>query len=310
MALFTDPPVGVWALPVFFQSDLPLACVVSMLPRAAQHDIADEMGDFVKSKGIPFFRPFSLQDLAFETEFFETKPTVIATMTFQTRIPMEILRDVPLGGINYHPALLPRYRGAVPYFWVILNGERETGVAIHNMTEEFDSGDIHFIQKLSVDPEETTGTLCYKSAQVGIQLMMKALQELKAGRPLPRTPQDSRQVTYARMPTAANLEINWAEKSEKILALIRAASPYFGADTYFRGAFLRIWSARKTRPLPGSILPGTLSVSQGKVEVAAGDAFIALETIQEGLLRFYSGQEFLSIPNLHEGERFGRWSKP
>lgn len=103
------------------------------------------------------------------------KPSVIACMSFLRKIPPEVLRIAELGGINCHPSLLPKYRGSFPYFWTILNRDKEAGVTIHEITKDFDAGDVHFAESLEVDSAETAGTLMIKSAGLGIRLMIQAL---------------------------------------------------------------------------------------------------------------------------------------
>lgn len=306
VALFSDPPMVAWILPELLRSGLNVACVVSVTPRLLQNDGLDQVAEMAQKEGVPFFRPETLQSEKFVTDFFETKPSIIATATLSKRIPKSILDRVPQGGINFHPSLLPSYRGACPYFWPIVNGERQTGVTIHEMVEAFDAGDIHFRRKIPIDPAETSGSLAMKCARSGIKLLILALRELKEGRKLPRISQDLTRVSRARYPTPADLEISWDTKAEKILALVRAGSPYYGAFAVFRNKRLVIWSAQISRPNSEKVAPGTLVISKGKTEVAARDHFVSLETILDGLVQYYSGQEFLRIPGIRDGEQFGQ----
>lgn len=302
VALFADPPVGSWAVSEFYKAQIQLSSVVSILPRTTRHDLGDEMEKQVRSSNIPFFRPASLHSNEFKSQFKETNPDVIACVSFLRKIPDEVLQIPPFGGINCHPALLPKYRGSVPYFWVIYKQEQKSGITIHKMTNEYDSGDIYQQQEISVEPEDTTGTLAFKCFAIGIKLLTQFFQNLRNETLPPSVPQDSLKATYAPMPDAAILKIDWNKPAKEILALIRAGSPFWGAFTLFRNLPLKIWSARISQPNTKNIKPGTLIISNGKTEAAASDFFISLESLQLEMLRFYSGAEFSSLSTLKNGE--------
>lgn len=306
IAFFSNPPIANQVIPVFLQEKIALACVVTSIPRLLSHDVVDELQTMLKPHAVPVFRFDGTQFSEIQKAVLRENPTLVVSMNFGKKVPMELVQAVPLRGVNLHPALLPKYRGLSPYFWAILNGEKESGVTIHELTNDFDAGDIHLTEKVVLDPEETAGTLLFKCTCAGVKLLIQAIRELQAGRKLPRIPQDSEKVTYARAPNSIILEIHWEEKAEKVLALIRASSPFFGAYTWFRNFLLQIWSAEKSLIKPENVFPGTLILSQGKPEVACSDFLISLETVQMEYFRYYSGQEFLKIPGIKEGEKLGR----
>lgn len=276
------------------------------MPVITKLDLPVALQQMTAARKIPFFQPSSLGNESFIRDFSETRPAVIACMTFLRKIPLEVLRIPRFGGINCHASQLPKYRGSFPYFHVIMNGEKESAVTIHEITDAFDAGDIHLSQSFPVDPGETSGSLIIKSARNGIELLIKALNELNAGRTLPRTPQDEANASYARFPDAAALEIQWNQNAERILTLIRAASPLFGAFTVFRKLPLKVWSARVSRPNTEARKPGTIIVSGRTTEVAALDYWLELEVVHRELMRFYSGREFARLNGIHDGEVLGR----
>jgi methionyl-tRNA formyltransferase len=283
-----------------------VSSIVSILPSLIKLDFPVAVQQAADAHGIPFLRPNSLGSESFLRAFMETGPAVIACMSFLRKIPPEVLRIPRLGGINCHPAPLPKYRGSFPYFWVIMNGDKEAAVTVHELTGEFDAGDIHFTESFPVEANETAGTLMTRSAKVGIRLLIKALSELQAGRSLPRTPQNPANVTFARFPDFGELEIRWDQNAERILTLIRAASPHLGAFTAFRNVALKVWSARLSRANAAGTRPGTVVVSGGTTEVAALDYCVELEVMQLDLLRFYSGKEFAMLKGIRDGEVLGR----
>lgn len=305
VSFFSDPPIAAWVLPQLLSSGIPVSSIVSIFPQATKLDAPVAIQQAADARGIPFFHPGSLLNETFLRDFAATDPSVIACMSFLRKVPPEVLRIPPLGGINCHPSKLPKYRGSFPYFWAILNGDRESAVTLHQMSETFDAGDIHFTESFPVDAGETAGTLMLKSAGKGIHLLIKALTALQAGGSLPRTRQNPADVSFARFPDPAMLEIQWDQDAERIQTLIRAASPHMGAFTLFRNLPLKIWSARLSRPNTAGIAAGTLIVSGGKTEVAARDRFLDLEVIQFEMLRFYSGREF-AAEKIKDGEILGR----
>jgi methionyl-tRNA formyltransferase len=302
IALFADPPIGTWALSEFYKAGIQICSAVSVLPRTTRPDPVDEMEKRAQSWNIPFFRTISLSLNEFKSEFKKTKPDLIVCVSFLRKIPDEVLQLAALGGVNCHPALLPKYRGSVPYFWAIYRQEKTSGITLHKMIHEYDAGEIFLQKELPIEPEDTTGTLAFKCFALGIKLLIQFIQNLK-NEPLPPSiPQDHSKVTYAPMPDASILKINWNKPSKEILALIRAGSPFWGAYTLFRSLPLKIWSARISQPNSKNIKPGTLIISNGRTEVAASDFFISLESLQLEMLRFYSGSEFSTLSTLKDGE--------
>jgi methionyl-tRNA formyltransferase len=305
VAFFSDPPVASWAVPELLKQKIPLSSIVTVLPRVTRNDPGEDLRKFAQSRGVSFFRPQSLSSQEFLDAFKATSPSVIATMSFLTKIPKAVLDVAPYGGVNAHPALLPKYRGAIPFFWVIFRKEKKTGVTIHEMTQEFDAGDIYYQEEIPIAPDDTTGTLALRCYAVGLRLLIRILQEMQAGKVPPKTPQHHKKATYAPLPDATILEIDWNKPAEDILALVRAASPFFGAFTFFRNVQLKIWSATLSRPNLEKVKSGTVVVSHGKLEVAAADSFVSLEVLQLEMLRFYSATEFLALA-VRDGEILGR----
>jgi folate-dependent phosphoribosylglycinamide formyltransferase PurN len=131
------------------------------------------------------------------------QPDLILSIYLNQLIKKELIHLPPKGTLNIHPALLPRHRGLFPYFWVIANGEPETGVTIHWVDEKFDTGHLLLQEKISVMPGDTITSLSYKSAQVGADMLCKAINLVAAGN-LPHLPQDHQQASYHSYPKPAD----------------------------------------------------------------------------------------------------------
>lgn len=303
VALFSDPPSVFPIVLKFLKARVDLACVVSFFPRGNILKIPDALKKELNRREIPVVLPDTLRSADVQRKILDTKPSVIATIGgLVEKIPKAILTKVPGGGLNWHPSLLPKYRGPFPCFWPIYNGEPETGNCIHEMTDQFDAGDIFMRQKIKIEPDETHGSLWMKCEAAGVKLMLNAISELRNGKKLPRIPQDPAKATQAPIPGLDILRIDWTKPAEKILALIRAASPALGAQFQFKNTIVKVWSAKMSRRNEAGVEPGTVSTKNGVFEVAAPDHFISLETLQIGFLRFASGQEFLSLSGIREGE--------
>lgn len=131
------------------------------------------------------------------------QPDLILSIYLNQLIKREVIHLPPKGTLNIHPALLPRHRGLFPYFWVIMNREPETGVTIHWVDEKFDTGELLMQEKLSVLPSDTITSLSYKSALLGAEMMVKAVNLVAAGNP-PRLTQDNSQASYHSYPKPAD----------------------------------------------------------------------------------------------------------
>ena len=152
---------------------------------------------------IPVIGSKDVNDSATLAQLRAWRPDVIISIYLNQLIKREVIALPRLGCFNIHPALLPRNRGLFPYFWVIANGDRETGVTVHWVDEHFDTGDILLQQALPVRAEDTITSLAYTCAQVGADLLVRAVQLVESGHP-PRIAQDNSQATYHSWPTLSD----------------------------------------------------------------------------------------------------------
>ncbi len=197
-------------------------------------------------------QPASLRDPAFHRRLRELSIDLAVAVAFGRLIPPEVLEIPPLGGINLHPSLLPRYRGAAPIPRAIASGETETGVTVLYISEELDAGDIILQRRVPIDPADTTGTLEARLAREGAALLAEVLRLLETGR-APRTPQDPAQATFASKLSREEALIRWSDPAVRIANLVRALDPWPVAYTLRDGEPLRIW--RATALPEGSALP-------------------------------------------------------
>lgn len=219
---------------------------------------------------LPVYQPVRIRK---EPEFIQTlrdmQPDVIVVVAFGQILPKEIL-DIPrLGCVNVHASLLPKFRGAAPIQWSIIDGEEVTGVTTMLMDVGLDTGDMLLKAEIPMDPKETGGSLHDKLAAVGGELLEKTLIGLEAGTIVPEKQDDSQAGEYARMLDKELGHIDFNQPAVVIERLIRGLNPWPSAYTKFEGKTLKIWSADVEEDAAGRPSPETF----GQVVRVGKDAF-------------------------------------
>ncbi len=238
----------------------------------------------------------------FRAQLTALKPDAIIVVGYGRIIPQWMLELPPLGNINLHASLLPKYRGAAPVQWAIANGETVTGVTTMRIDAGLDTGDILQQRELAIMPDDTAETLATHLASIGADLTIETLQQLQAGSIHPR-PQDNSHATLAPILKKEDGLINFSRPSVEIFNRIRGFQPWPGAYTKFRGKTLQITNAR----------PAADSTPQAELRVAADRLFAGcahstslelLEVQLEGKKRT-SARDFLHGYRPQPGEKLG-----
>lgn len=224
--------------------------------------------EFALSQGLPVFQPESMKEESAVELLRSLKPELSVVAAYGQILPQEALQVPALGSINVHASLLPRYRGAAPINWAILNGETETGVTIMHMAKKLDAGDIVTVRRTPIDPNEDAETLFARLAELGAQLLSETIPLIESGAAT-RTPQDEAQSTYAPMLSRALSPIDWKKPSRVILDQIRGLVPWPVASTVLDGKTLKIYQAQPCKAT--SELPGMMRAVKGGIEAACGD---------------------------------------
>lgn len=219
-----------------------------------------------------------------EPEFIEKLKTyeadVIAVVAFGQILPEEILNMPQYGCINVHGSLLPKYRGAAPMQWAVINGEKETGITTMYMAKGLDSGDMLLKEEVPILPDDTYGTIHDKMMKVGADLLIKTIEGLKNNSIQPEE-QDDEQSTYAPMITKETGHIDWNQTGNDILHLIRGLSPIPNAYTIYHEDVLKIWDAKKVDAQPTSVENGTIiSIEKKGFIVKTGDGCLLITELQ------------------------------
>lgn len=235
----------------------------------------------MESRGIPILTPVDINTPDSIEALAALKPDMVVVASFGQFLKRPILELAPMGTINIHPSLLPKYRGAAPVHWAILNGDTVTGVTIMHVSMKMDAGDIILQEEHPIGPEETAGALEVRLAVAGAHLLGRALDELAGGRAR-RTPQDAAQVVLAPKLHKTDGRIDWSQSAEHVHNRIRGLHPWPGAFTVVpcRGHSMRL-KIHEARVVPGEGLPGTvLSAGASGLVVACGRDAIHLIRVQ------------------------------
>ncbi|MBP3421294.1 MAG: methionyl-tRNA formyltransferase [Lachnospiraceae bacterium] len=252
---------------------------------------------------IPVLTPVKIKEAEAVDELKQYPADIFVVAAFGQILSEEILNMPKFGCINIHASLLPKYRGAAPIQWSIIDGEEETGITIMQMDKGLDTGDILFQKKVAITAEETGESLFDKLALTGAEFVVEALERIEKGDVHPIKQEDEKS-SYAKMLSKSVGKIDWTQSAVVIERLIRGLNSWPSAYTTYKGKQLKIWSATVEPHEAGE--PGTVAkVSKDAVYIRTGEGALALKEIQlEGKKRMTT-KEFLLGRSFEEGEKLG-----
>lgn len=251
----------------------------------------------------PVLQPESLKGPGFLDELRAFNADIFVVVAYGSLIPRSVFDLPPLGTVNLHPSLLPKYRGAAPIQWAVMNGERETGITVQLINERLDAGDIVVQEALAIGPDMTAGDLADIVCARGADLIDRAMAILAAGNPKPLVQEESK-ATYCGKIDRGMARIRWDEPAASIHNLVRAMNPKPVAFTEFRGEPLKIFSTAlhggAVGGPPGAIIP------EGKKRLlaAAGDGFLEIRSLQPASRKVMDALSFINGFRPAPGERF------
>ena len=255
---------------------------------------------YAVEKGLFVLQPEKLKNPEFLAELKSLNADLQIVVAFRM-LPEVVWNMPPMGTINVHGSLLPKYRGAAPINWAIINGEKETGVTTFKLKHEIDTGDILLQEKIIIRDDETAGELHDEMKEVGANLLVKTVKEL-ATDSIKETPQQLPTSNPELLPHASKIftdtcKIDWSKSADEIYNLIRGLSPYPAAFTFLEEKKLKIFSAEKIASIPAVI--GTFETDKKTfLQFACSDGYISVKEIQ------LEGKKKMSVQDFLRGYRF------
>ncbi len=302
------PAFAVPSLKALLDNQFPILAVITSPDRPAGRGrklTSSEVRKFADSHQIPLLQPPNLKDPAFVDHLKALGADLFVVVAFRM-LPEVIWSIPPKGTINLHASLLPQYRGAAPINWVLINGEKETGVSTFFINRDIDKGQIIYREKTQISPEERAGQLHDRLMEQGAGLLVKTVWSIQQGN-VPGIEQSKLYEPGKVLKPAPKLsredgKIDWNLKTERIFDLIRGLSPYPAAWTEGRGPdgesiYLRIYSC-ETDPVSHPEVPGTIITDhRTSLKFAASDGFIVVTELQQ------AGKRPMKIPQFLRGMR-------
>ncbi len=297
------PDMGYIGLDTLFYAGVNIVGVMGPLKT---HNTYFNFRNFVKMRGLNFIEYDSLDNPDFINEIKELNIDLAVVCSFNNKIPKVFIDSIKDGIVNVHPSLLPQYRGGNPYSWVIINGEKETGVTLHFMSENFDEGDIIYQEKCLVSPNETMGTIFEKTNELGCKLLLKTIIEYEKHHTLPRKAQAKGNFIKATNLKNNELFINYNKSAIEIERFVRALNPYISALTVFRNQIIKVHKVSICDcKIPENTVNGEIiDIDNNKIYIKTNNGVISLDVLQNGGLFIGDTKNFIDIIKPRIGEIF------
>jgi len=251
-------------------------------------------------ENLPLLQPTKMKDPGFMTELSAWKPDLIVVAAFGRILPPAVLSLPPRGCINVHGSLLPKYRGAGPIQWALINGETTTGITTMLMDEGMDTGAMLLQAPILIRPEDTAGTLSPRLADLGGRLLLETLAQLKAGTLTPR-PQDHSGATLAPLLKKEDGLIDWTASAASIVNRIRGLTPWPGAYTFLKADR---WTLCRATAIPESTTGAAghiIAVTKDAIRVATGQGVLEIHELQAANSRRMPAAQYLAGHPLQVG---------
>jgi methionyl-tRNA formyltransferase len=296
IVFFGTPLFALPSLTAIIQSEEEIIAVVSQPDkRKGRNRISSPppVKKLALERGIKILQPLNIKEPLFLDELSNLIPEIIVVVAYGKILPTQILKLPSHGCINVHASLLPKYRGAAPIQWAIINGEKKTGITTMLMDEGLDTGDILLQEETEISDDDNTETLSKRLAGIGALVLMKTIQGLKNGSIQP-TPQVG-SPSYAPSFKKNDGRITWSKTAVEIFNFIRGMYPWPCAYCYLNKERIKITAARV---LEGSGLPGRIEKVGEEFIVGTGDGLILIIELQP------EGKKLMSAKAFLQGRRF------
>lgn len=267
-----------------------------------QRSVPSPVRQIAEKRGIPVVTPEKIRDPGVMETLRNWNPELIAVVAYGRILPATILDLAPHGCVNVHYSLLPKYRGAAPAAWTIINGEKTSGVTTMRLVQKMDAGPIFLQEEVTLAADETTASLQTKLTPVGSRLLLETIQRLKEGSLTPQ-PQDEAGVTFAPMIKKEDGLVDWSQPAASLERRVRGFHPWPSAYTHWQGKLLKIHRAtvvnKDVMGHPGEVV----RADDNGFWVATGSGVLSLEEVQLENKKRLPGIDFIRGARVAEGDR-------
>ena len=253
-----------------------------------------------ESHSLPVLAPEKIRDPSFMSALNGWTPQLIVVVAYGRILPRQILELAPQGCLNVHYSLLPKYRGAAPVAWAIINGEKKSGVTTMRLVEKMDAGPILLQCEVALGAGETTASLESKLAPVGAELLLETIARVKVGTVTPRA-QSEEEATLAPMLKKEDGLIDWRMPAVAIERRVRGLNPWPSAYTYLEGKLLKVHRAAVIMTGENAAPGEVVRAEKSALWVATGDGALGLEEVQLENRKKMAATEFLKGTRVEQG---------
>jgi methionyl-tRNA formyltransferase len=293
------------------QSDFEIVGVITQpdRPRGRGQEVSfSAVKQTALAANLTLHQPEKIRAAENEERLRKLAPDCAVIIAYGQIIPARLLPIPKLGWINLHASLLPKYRGAAPINWAIVNGETRTGVTTMRIDAGMDTGEMLLQQAIDMGAKETAPELAARLSEAGAPLMAETLRGLAAGKITPKA-QNQAEASYAPMLKKEDGRIDWTRPAAEIYLRMRGFTPWPGAYTTFRGQSCHVWgeplSKERGPSLPSGATPGTLLYEKNELLAWCGDATVlSVRLVQVEGRKAVEATDFANGARLQSGERF------
>ncbi len=301
------PEFAVPTLRKLLEEKFPIQAVITQpdRPRGRGQEVSSSpVKEVALEHGLHVYQPEKIRSESAREFLKRAQPDAVVIIAYGQIIPAELLTIPRYGWINLHASLLPKYRGAAPVQWAIVNGETRTGLTTMKIDAGMDTGPILLQKEVEINPDDTAETLAARLSTLGADLMVETLRGLEGGTLVER-PQDNSLATYAPRIEKEEGRIDWNLTAEQIHNRIRGFAPWPGASTSFRGQLCHLWRSQPETRSPQANAPGTILIQAGRLVVACGgQTWLRVEELQLENRKRISALDFINGMKLSPGEKF------
>lgn len=296
---FGTPSFAVPSLEALLQSEEEVVAVVTQPDKRKGRDRLSSpppVKELAVDKGMKVLQPARIKESVFIDELKSMNPEIIVVVAYGKILPSQILRLPQHGCINAHASLLPKYRGAAPVQWAIINGEKKTGITTMLMDEGLDTGDILLQEETEISDEVTAETLSRRLSDIGAALLIKTIKKIKDGslKPIPQEGSPS----YAPPLKKEDGRLNWARTARDIFNFVRGMYPWPSAYCYLNKERIKI---TRVKALEGSGIAGRVEKADEEIIVGTGGGLISIIELQPEGKRLMTAKDFLQGRRLKVG---------